>query len=232
MRLSRHGIFELVVGTFVLVVIGLLLAWIWWPLAALALPVLVWLFAFFRDPDRPIPSQAGAMVSPADGTVTDIETIEADPHLGGPALRIGIFLSVFNVHVNRAPCDGRVVHLEYKKGKFVNALKHATASADNEANTIVLAEKDGQRRIATVKQIVGLIARRIICEPRVGDEVTRGQRIGLIKFGSRTELSVPMWMNPAATVKVGQKVRGAADVVCTVSVGAMTEEELAADGRG
>ena len=102
------------------------------------------------------------MVSPADGTVTDIETIEADPHLGGPALRIGIFLSVFNVHVNRAPCDGRVVHLEYKKGKFVNALKHATASADNEANTIVLAEKDGQRRIATVKQIVGLIARAIL----------------------------------------------------------------------
>src|SRR5262245_44510300 len=130
-KFSPHGGREMVLGTLVLAVIAAGLAWPWWPLGLLVLPVLVWLFAFFRDPDRPIPQQPGAMVSPADGTVTDIETIEHDEHLGGPALRIGIFLSVFNVHINRAPCDGRVVLLVHKKGKFVNALHHATASADN-----------------------------------------------------------------------------------------------------
>jgi len=218
MPLSRHGLWELLIGTAVLLAASALLGWLWWPLAFAPLPVLLWLFAFFRDPNRTAPGDAQQWVSPADGTVSDIGIIEQDEHLGGPALRIGIFLSVFNVHVNRSPCDGVVTKVIYKKGKFVNALHHATASADNESNTIIMADRATQRPIATVKQIVGLIARRIICEPTAGTTLTRGQRIGMIKFGSRTELSVPMWLNPQATVKVGDKVSGAKDVICTVTL--------------
>lgn len=216
LRFSKHGVWEMIIGTIVLWAIGAGLAWLWWPLSFIVLPVWIWLLAFFRDPDRPIPSEPGIMVSPADGTVSDVEQIEFDEHLQGPALRIGIFLSVFNVHVNRSPCDARVIKTIYKKGKFINAMHHATASADNESNTIVLADRPGEQPIATVRQIVGLIARRIICDAKIGDTLTRGQRIGLIKFGSRTELCVPMWMNPQATVRVGQKVSGARDVICRV----------------
>lgn len=216
MPLSRHGFWELIVGTLLLGALAGVLGWIWWPLALLPVPVIVWLFAFFRDPNRVVPGRPVDWVSPADGTVSDIGIIEHDEQLGGPVLRIGIFLSVFNVHVNRSPCDGVVVRTIYKKGKFVNALHHATASADNESNTLVIADPATNRPIATVKQIVGLIARRIICEPTVGTPLTRGQRIGLIKFGSRTELSIPMWLSPQATVKVGDKVCGASDVICAV----------------
>jgi phosphatidylserine decarboxylase len=154
------------------------------------------------------------MVSPADGTVSDITEIEKCDLLGGvPALRVGIFLSVFNVHVNRSPCDGKVIKVEYKKGKFINAMSHAKASDENESNTVVLAEPMTDRPIAVVKQIVGLIARRIIFTAKDGDLLKRGDRIGMIKFGSRTELYVPMWLEPSAKVQVGQTVRGAADVI-------------------
>jgi phosphatidylserine decarboxylase len=217
MPLSRHGFWEMLIGTLVLGAAGVGLAWIWWPLAIAPLLVLIWLFSFFRDPNRAIPGGVSDWVSPADGTVSDVGIIENDEHLGGPVLRIGIFLSVFNVHVNRSPCDGVVVKSIYKKGKFINALHHATASADNESNTLVIADRSTNQPIATVKQIVGLIARRIICEPTVGTPLARGQRIGLIKFGSRTELSIPMSLKPQAAVKVGQKVRGGADIVCSVS---------------
>ena len=131
-------------------------------------------------------------------------------------MRVGIFLSVFNVHVNRAPLDGRVIDVRYKKGRFVNALNHNTASEQNESNTLVLAEVGGDRPVAVVKQIVGLIARRIICDAKVGDVVGRGERFGMIKFGSRTELYLPSRLRPTVTVSVGQKVRGAADVVATL----------------
>jgi phosphatidylserine decarboxylase len=227
MRLSRYGIFEIVVGTALLAVIAALLAWIWWPLALVVLPVWLWLIAFFRDPERAIPTQVGILVSPADGTVSDVGMIEHDEHLGGPALRVGIFLSVFNVHVNRCPCDARVLKTIYRKGKFLNAMKHDVASADNESNTIVLGDVQTGRPIATVRQIVGLIARRIICTSNEGDVLRRGQRIGLIKFGSRTELCVPAWLSPEATVKVGQKVRGAMDVICTIGLpdGELQHEE-------
>ncbi|HRK31470.1 MAG TPA: phosphatidylserine decarboxylase [Tepidisphaeraceae bacterium] len=217
MPLSRHGFWELIIGTVLLAGLAAGLGWLWWPLAFLPLPVLVWLFAFFRDPNRVVPGATADWVSPADGTVSDIGVIEADEHLGGPVLRIGIFLSVFNVHVNRSPCDGVVIKSIYKKGKFINALHHATASSDNESNTLVIADRSTNRPIATVRQIVGLIARRIICEPDVGAPLARGQRIGLIKFGSRTELSVPMWLNPEAKVKVGDKVCGALTILCTVA---------------
>ncbi|HEY7087427.1 MAG TPA: phosphatidylserine decarboxylase [Tepidisphaeraceae bacterium] len=213
-QLTRHGFWEMLVGTLVLLAVAAGLGWAWWPLALIVLPILVWLFAFFRDPERVVPADQHVMVSPADGKVSDITEIENDPLLGGPCVRIGIFLSVFNVHINRCPCDAKVVDVIYKRGKFINAMSHNQASEQNESNTLVLADAvDGTKRIAVVKQIVGLIARRIICTPERDDLVRRGERIGMIKFGSRTELYVPRWLEPQVKVSVGQNVKGAADVI-------------------
>lgn len=206
----------MVVGTIVLLVLGSLLGWLWWPLSLLVLPVLVWLFAFFRDPDRTVPTDPRAVVSPADGTVSDIIEIEDAPHLNRSAVRVGIFLSIFNVHINRAPLHAKVLDVIYKKGTFKNAMDHSGASSDNESNTIVLGDVVTGQPIATVKQIAGLIARRIVCTVKPGDVVNAGDRIGLIKFGSRTEIALIKSMAPVVKMTVGQKVRGASDVVAVL----------------
>lgn len=211
--LTRHGWRELLIGSVVLALLGTGLGFAWWPLAILVVPVFIWLIAFFRDPERELPTEQHAVVSPADGTVSDITEIANDPLLGCPAVRVGIFLSVFNVHINRSPCDGKVLSVTYKKGKFINAMRHNEASDENESNTIVLGEPVGDRPVAVVKQIVGLIARRIVSTVRISEEVKRGDRIGMIKFGSRTELTLPKWLEPEIKVQIGQTVRGAADVI-------------------
>jgi phosphatidylserine decarboxylase len=214
--LTRHGTREMLIGTLVLALVGFGLGWWHWPLFLIVIPVLIWLFAFFRDPERAVPVEQNTMVSPADGKVSDITVLENDPLIGGPAVRVGIFLSVFNVHVNRSPCDGVVVDVVYKKGKFINAMSHSAASEENESNTIVLKEPTTDKPVAVVRQIVGLIARRIICTVHPGDRVERGQRIGMIKFGSRTELTIPKWLEPTIKVKEGDTVRGAMDVIATL----------------
>jgi phosphatidylserine decarboxylase len=206
----------MLIGSLVLVAAAVVLGLWWWPISFIVLPVLIWLFAFFRDPNRQVPAEQHVMVSPADGTVSDITELPNYDLLGGPALRIGIFLSVFNVHVNRSPCDGKVIKVELKKGKFINAMSHAKASEENESKTVVLAEPTTDRPVAVVKLIVGMIARRIIFDPEVGDMLHRGQRIGMIKFGSRTELYVPLSLQPTAKVQVGQTVRGAADIIVSL----------------
>jgi phosphatidylserine decarboxylase len=218
-RLTHHGTREMLIGSVVLLAVaGVLGRFVYWPLSLIILPVLIWLFAFFRDPERAVPAEQNTMVSPADGKVSDITELASEPLLGGePAVRIGIFLSVFNVHMNRSPCDGVVADVIYKKGKFINAMSHAKASEDNESNTIVLKEPgSGGKPVAVVRQIVGLIARRIICTAKPGDPVTRGQRIGMIKFGSRTELTIPKRLGPQVKVKEGDTVRGAMDVIAVL----------------
>lgn len=210
---TRHGAREMLIGSVVLAGVAVGLGFVFWPLAVLILPVLIFLFAFFRDPEREVPVDQDVMVSPADGTVSDISDIPHDELLGGPAVRVGIFLSVFNVHINRCPCDGKVLETYYKKGKFINAMRHQLASDENESNTIVLGEPVSGKPTAVVRQIVGLIARRIIFSADKGEMLRRGQRIGMIKFGSRTELTVPKWLDPKVQVHVGQKVRGAADII-------------------
>jgi phosphatidylserine decarboxylase len=231
-RVTRHGFREMLIGCVAFAVGATVLGFVgWWWVLLLLVPVLLWLFAFFRDPERVVPDEQHAMVSPADGTVSDVTEIENDPLLGGPAVRVGIFLSVFNVHINRCPCDGRVIKVEYRKGKFLNAMGHARASEENESNTVVLAEPrgDGDRPIAVVKQIVGLIARRIIFTAKEGELLKRGQRIGMIKFGSRTELYVPKWLEPQVKVQVGQRVRGAADVLVVLGKPIHTETVVVDD---
>ena len=217
LRFTRHGFREMLIGAVAFALVCTALGFTqWWYLALIFVPVLLFLFAFFRDPERHVTAEQHAMVSPADGKVSDVTDVEYDELLGGPAVRIGIFLSVFNVHVNRSPCEGKVLSITYKKGKFINALKHGDASSQNESNTVVLGEPKTGKPVAVVKQIVGLIARRIIFTAEKGEVLHRGQRIGMIKFGSRTELSIPKWLEPQVKVQVGQSVRGAVDVIATL----------------
>lgn len=209
-------------------VMGVVIPW----LAFLVVPVLIWLFLFFRDPHRVVPGEQSVMVSPADGKVSDINEIASEPLLGGePAVRVGIFLSVFNVHVNRSPCDGKVLDVKYKKGKFINAMRHSQASDENESNTAVLGDPVSGKPVAVVKQIVGLIARRIVFTPQVGQTITRGQRIGMIKFGSRTELVIPKSLEPEIVVKIGQMVRGGSDIIARLGKPVHTSVERVDDSE-
>jgi len=188
-----------------LVAAAALMAWLAGPLWALPVFLLVaFLLWFFRDPDRVIPGDAGALVSPADGKVTDVSPLISN---GVRCLRISIFLSVFDVHVNRSPITGIVREVRYQRGKFLNAMNQASAE-QNEQN-IVRVEGDGQ--VVVFKQIAGLLARRIVFYPKVGDRLERGQRVGLIKFGSRVDVLCDA--SAALQVKVGDRVRGGASIL-------------------
>lgn len=153
--------------------------------------------SFFRNPERTPPGDSNSVVAPADGTVIVVERVAETP-LGVEALKISIFMSVFNVHVNRAPLDGKVVDICYHPGRFLDA-RDGRASSENERNSVVLETAAGVK-IAFV-QIAGLIARRIICYPRVGDMLIRGTRYGLIRFGSRVDVYLPVGVQPL--VKLG-----------------------------
>lgn len=184
-----------------------------WLLALLVLTLTPWLFvvSFFRDPERAIPADADALVSPADGTVTHVgETADAD-FPGGRAFTISIFLSVFNVHVNRMPRSGRVAALRYYPGEFLDA-RAADCSVRNEQFWIdaIDAHTGG---LVRVKQIAGAIARRIVCWLRPDEEVRAGARLGMIKFGSRTEVSVPAELVREALVQVGDRVHGGSTIL-------------------
>jgi len=183
------------------VLVGWFASPIWAVLPLLLAAFFLW---FFRDPERAIPDAAGALVSPGDGKVTDVSIVTVD---GEKQTRISIFLSVFNVHVNRSPIAGVIRDIRYQRGKYFNAMNQASAEL-NEQN-IVRVEGDGQSVV--FKQIAGLLARRIVFTPKVGDRLERGQRVGLIKFGSR----VDVLFDAAAVlqVKVGDRVRGGASVL-------------------
>jgi phosphatidylserine decarboxylase len=197
-----------------------LIGWLTSPLWALPAVLLALFFLwFFRDPDRPIPNEAGALVSPADGKVTDIAPVTSN---GDSRLRISIFLNVFDVHVNRSPIGGIIREVRYHKGKFVNAMN--SASAEQNEQNVVTVEGDGQ--IVVFKQIAGLLARRIVFNKKVGDHVERGERVGLIKFGSR----VDVLLDPSAAleVKIGDRVKGGSSVLAYLNA----ERPLAAGSAG
>lgn len=175
----------------------------WW--AILPLGFAAFFLWFFRDPARLIPSGEGLVVSPADGKVTSVETVMTP---AGERTRISIFLSVFNVHVNRAPVAGVVREVRYQKGAFVNAMDAASADR-NEQNICVMEAADGSEIV--FKQIAGLLARRIVFRPSVGEQLGRGQKVGLIKFGSRTDLLLPA--RSEVRVAVGAVVKGGSTVL-------------------
>jgi phosphatidylserine decarboxylase len=175
------------------------------------LPVWALCIAFFRDPHRTIPDAADALVSPADGAVTHIDEVAEPEFPGGRALRISIFLSVFNVHINRMPRAGRVVELRYYPGAFLDA-RHPQCGVANEQLWTDVDDAATGRRLR-IKQISGKLARRIVCWLKAGDEVQRGQRFGMIKFGSRTEIYLPADLPVDVQVKVGQTVYGGSTVL-------------------
>ena len=188
-----------------LIAAAVVVGWVEQPAWALV-PLLLALFFlwFFRDPERAIPDAAGALVSPGDGKVTDVSFVATS---GGKQTRISIFLSVFDVHVNRSPIAGVVREVRYQRGKFLNAMNQASAE-QNEQN-IVRVEGDGQ--VVVFKQIAGLLARRIVFYPKMGDRLERGQRVGLIKFGSRVDVLFDA--SAVLQVKVGDRVRGGASIL-------------------
>lgn len=163
---------------------------------------------FFRDPDRISPGDESAVLSPADGTVIQVQEVEIDPYINRKMMKISIFMSVFNVHVNRAPLTGVVKRVVYYPGKFF-AANMDKASSDNERNAIILEGPNGVTMVFV--QIAGLIARRIACWIKPGDKVTRGQRIGLIRFGSRLDVYLPP--DADVSVSLGQKVTAGRSVL-------------------
>ena len=187
------------IGGFALA--SLILFWIWSPLGWLGVGLTVWCALFFRDPQRATPVRDGLVVSPADGRVSRVAMVVPSAELGlgtAPLLRISVFMSVFNCHVNRAPVPGRVEKIAYRPGKFINA-ELDKASEDNERNSLVISTPHG---LIGVTQIAGLVARRIVCFVREGQVVGAGERFGLIRFGSRLDVFLPP--GAKALVAVGQ----------------------------
>ena len=176
-----------------------------WNAAAVVLVLLaLFLFSFFRDPERVIPAEPGAVVSPGDGRVVVVSDEERAGRLGK---RISIFLAVWNVHVNRSPAEGTISKMEYRPGKFLAAMRER-ASVENEQNVFTLSTEAGEM---VFKQIAGLIARRVVSWKKAGDKVLRGERIGLVRFGSRVDVWLPR--DAEILVKLGQNVKGGSSVL-------------------
>ncbi|MDA8252657.1 MAG: phosphatidylserine decarboxylase [Rhodospirillales bacterium] len=202
------------IGGGVVFLVGLLLAgWLAW----LGLLFVLFCLYFFRDPERVAPGRPGLLLAPADGHVVSVAPALPPPELGlgvVPRWRVGIFLSLFDVHVNRVPADGTVTRIAYRHGRFLNASLDK-ASAENERNALAIRLPDG-REIAVV-QIAGLVARRIVCDVREGDAVQAGGRFGIIRFGSRTDLYLPEGVRPL--VAEGQTMIGGETVIADVMAG-------------
>ena len=181
-----------------------------WNAAAVAAVLLaLFVFSFFRDPERVVPTEAGAVVSPGDGRVV---VVTEEENAGKPGMRVSVFLAVWNVHVNRSPAAGTITKLEYRPGKFLAAMRER-ASVENEQNVFTLSTDAGE---IVFKQIAGLIARRVVSWKKPGDKVARGERIGLVRFGSRVDLWVPK--EAEILVKVGDNVRGGSSVLALLPV--------------
>src|ERR1700687_256937 len=205
-----------------------IIAWLAaWPYAVpllLLAGVFLW---FFRDPERQVPALPGAIVSPGDGKVTDVSVVTA---AGTPRHRISIFLSVFDVHVNRSPIAGVIRDVRYQPGKFLNAMT-ANSAEENEQNIVTVeGQIEGQVRTVIFKQIAGLIARRIVFNLKVGDHVARGQRVGLIKFGSRVDVLFDR--DAAIAVKLGDIVKGGATVLAQLPARPSTAQPVAVSVAG
>jgi len=210
-KIAPEGIPFVIAGAAVLGGLLLVAHWLdapgWVALPLVWLPVAAWIPLFFRDPDRPGPRGDRLVLAPADGRVVSIAEVRDADVMPGPAVRIAIFMNVFNVHVNRHPVNGTVVRRAYRPGKFLNASLDK-ASVDNEQMSLGIATPRGA---VLVRQIAGLIARRIVTDPLEGEAVRQGERLGLIRFGSRVETFVPP--GAVARVAVGDRTRAGITVI-------------------
>jgi len=209
--LTSYGIREIAVGSALCVAALAVALWLWPPAAAPVLLLWGGLLSFFRDPERPSPAEPDTLLSPADGVVRDVE--EVDPpgdYLPGRAVRIGIFMSVFNVHVNRSPAAGTVEWVEHTPGRYLDA-RNPKAATENEHNLLGLRLAGGRKVL--VNQIAGTVARRIVCAVAPGRQLAAGERFGMVKFGSRVELMVPLVDQPIVAVTPGDRVRAGRDVL-------------------
>lgn len=215
---ARAGLCELVLISALCVTVALggqlavkFIHWSFWAVVVLGLVGEAFVLWFFRDPERALPLDVQALLSPADGTITHIEEVNDPDFPSGRALRISIFLSIFNVHVNRIPRAGRVLALRYFPGRFVDA-RRQDCHVDNEQFWTDF-EDAATGKMVRVKQIAGLAARRIVCWLRPGEDVRAGDRFGMIKFGSRTDVLLPVDLGKEVLVKVGDAVKGGATVL-------------------
>ncbi len=190
---------------FAAVALAAFLNWAW--LTIIASLLIIFCINFFRDPEREAPADPLAIIAAADGTVADIVEVEESEIGGGKMKRVGIFLSVFDVHTNRMPIDGKVTYLQHHPGAFLDA-RHPEATTKNEAMTWSF---QGERATLVVRQITGAIARRIVPWAKLGDTLKKGERFGMIRFGSRTEVYMPL--SCEVTVKVGDKVKGGLSII-------------------
>jgi len=205
MPIAREGIREILLATVVLGGLATLALQFFWPVAIPFIIIWMWVIAFFRDPKRVRSYKPGEMCAPADGTVTEITELDHHDAIGGPATRIGMFLSLFNVHINRVPCSGRIRALDYRPGEFLDA-RHPESGKRNESNTVLIDPDPPLPGPIEVRQVAGLVARRIICHAAIDQHLSIGARFGLIKFGSRTELIFPRTKETEILVKTGDKV--------------------------
>ena len=199
MRIAREGWPFIAVAWAITVLAG----WLWLPVGILLAIVAIWVVAFFRDPIRPGPRGDRYVIAAGEGHVVHVIETDEPMFVKERSVRVSIFLSVFDVHVNRYPVDGSVELVHYNKGKFLHAAGEK-ASLDNEQSSIGIR---GPRGRVLVRQIAGLIARRIVTDSKVGDRVTQGGRLGLIRFGSRTDVFLPLSARPVVKVKPGDRVR-------------------------
>ncbi|NOX58219.1 MAG: phosphatidylserine decarboxylase family protein [Planctomycetes bacterium] len=216
MGLAKEGMNEVIGSAMLLGAMAWGATWIHWALAIPPILVLLWVVWFFRDPNRDASHDDNVFIAPADGTVTEITRLDHHELVNGPAIRVGIFLSIFNVHINRSPCAGTVRDVTYQPGKFLDA-RHEDAGRLNESNTLVIDPQAPLTGPIVVRQVAGLIARRIICHAEPQSTLVCGERFGLIKFGSRTELIVPDTEGIEVAVSVGDKVNAGQTLLMKVA---------------
>ena len=201
-------------GGWIFAILIVLMFGSWWLspwLSLVFLALILYTLAFFRDPDRLVPADANSVVAAADGKITDIIEIDEPDVLKTQTCRVGIFLSIFDVHTNRAPIDGRVTYCETRKGLFLDA-RRPECSEKNESMTWAFSNN---RATIVVRQLTGAIARRIVGWSRVGDELKKGERFGMIRFGSRTEVYLPL--TATVLVKVGDHVSGGSTIIARLA---------------
>ncbi len=227
MPIAKEGLREIVLATLILGAVAVGGGMVYWPIAVPFVIVWLWVLSFFRDPRRKREYERGDLCAPADGTVTEISELENHESIGGPAVRIGIFMSLFNVHVNRAPCSGRVMSVSHQAGEFLDA-RHPESGRRNESNTMLIDSDGPMPGPVEVRQVAGVLARRIICHARVDEHLLIGSRFGLIKFGSRVELVIPRQEGTEVTVGIGDRVRGGLTIVARQAVEAAGRNEVGA----